>query len=591
MTLDPTRVRFPWMKFVSRRINIALTCALLLCKSSAHADDIVFRVTLFADDARAPRTSPKRCRCYVNKNGDCSLRSAVRAANGCGQHVRIELPSGDLRLDRQGIDDDSAAGDLDVTGDMEIVGHVDGTRISTESVTLDRMFDVRPQATLRVTDVALSGFGSQPGTMIRNDGNLQLDHVALRGSIVPAEASGAVFSTGTLGLHHSSVNMILGAVPPAAALSINGGDVTLRNTTIGENFATGLRISSVLAGATLTMNNVTIAKNQGAGDRGIEVFGPEPVTIRASNTILAGNGGGACIGTIESVGANFIDETPECVIAGPRTGDVHGDALLRVTGGEWLALVPLPPNPAIDAGDPLTCEVDDQAGRPRPVGQGCDIGAVEADVCGDGIVSGVEDCELPQDCCSAHCTFAPEGATCPGSDRCQAYACDARGACVATASPRECAQTASVQGNASVRITYGDPSDTTMTWRYPAPRNRWAGPPSGMQDVMLCFFAESGGAATLVARHAFEGPWLLRGDRRGQYLENGSWSVRHPKPGPRVVSVSGSGSPIGDIPHPLWDDTALRIIVRDRHDRCVSTLFSAPKRNDGTRFEAVTPQP
>ena len=37
----------------------------------------------------------------------------------------------------------------------------------------------------------------------------------------------------------------------------------------------------------------------------------------------------------------------------------------------------LPGSPAIDAADPRFCTETDQIGNPRPVGAGCDLGAIE----------------------------------------------------------------------------------------------------------------------------------------------------------------------------------------------------------------------
>ncbi len=54
--------------------------------------------------------------------GECTLRAAVQEANALPGTDTIRLPAGIFRIELVGVDDAAAAGDLDVTDDLEIVG-------------------------------------------------------------------------------------------------------------------------------------------------------------------------------------------------------------------------------------------------------------------------------------------------------------------------------------------------------------------------------------------------------------------------------------------------------------------------------------
>jgi hypothetical protein len=104
--------------------------------------------------------------------------------------------------------------------------------------------------------------------------------------------------------------------------------------------------------------------------------------MRLQNTIIGGNAapdGPDCLGTLDSLGTNLLQDAAGCTLSGGGTGGLSGldpllEGLYAPPGGTAIHS-PQPGSPAVDAG---TCTLPaDQLGTPRPQGDGCDIGAVE----------------------------------------------------------------------------------------------------------------------------------------------------------------------------------------------------------------------
>jgi hypothetical protein len=118
---------------------------------------------------------------------------------------------------------------------------------------------------------------------------------------------------------------------------------------------------------------------------GIQTNGNGQVTM--AHTIVAGNGGSDCSGTITSHGYNLIQK-PSCTFAIQSTDLLNVDPMLgplQNNGGPTLTHAPLPGSPVIDAGSSLSrvAPASDQRGTTRPLDGNrdgvvrYDIGAVE----------------------------------------------------------------------------------------------------------------------------------------------------------------------------------------------------------------------
>lgn len=307
----------------------------------------------------------------VKKGNDglCSLREAVIAANSDKQSGgkpgecvagngadTIFLPAGTYFLSRSdsGQEDAAQTGDLDIDGDLTIVGGPGLTTVDANGIT-DRVFHVL-KGNVKISDVTIkNGHISGDGGGIHNNGSLTLERVTLTGNSASA-AGGAIF------------NM------PSRSL-------TVTNSTLSGNSASGAG-GAILNRGSLTLDSATVADNSGSQGGGLRNDGG---TISIRNTIVAGNtapSAADCSGTLSSAGYNLIQNTAGCTIGGDTTGNLTGLdprlGTLQNNGGNSLTRALLLDSPALEAGPPNCPPPDtDQRGVSRPRGVACDIGAFE----------------------------------------------------------------------------------------------------------------------------------------------------------------------------------------------------------------------
>src|SRR5688572_7377810 len=134
----------------------------------------------------------------------CTLRKAIINANtntaaypqcaaGSGVDTIVFLSPFTVTFSLVGIMEDAAVeGDLDVTESVVITGHADGTII--DGADIDRIFDVRPGATLTLNDIHLRNgraLGSA-GAISVDSGGLNLNRVTISSSHVDGGDGGAI---------------------------------------------------------------------------------------------------------------------------------------------------------------------------------------------------------------------------------------------------------------------------------------------------------------------------------------------------------------------------------------------------------------
>ncbi|MEZ5209453.1 MAG: choice-of-anchor Q domain-containing protein, partial [Acidimicrobiales bacterium] len=339
-------------------------------------------------------------------NGACTLRAAIDEANAVAgpQTITVDPSITAITLALPGNNENAnASGDLDVTDETTIEGN--GVTIDANgSVLHDRAIDVRSGG-LTLRDATLTGgapnaLASRDGGALVANATTTLERVHLTGNT--ANYGGAVrMNAVTVTIIDSTIAQ--NTAVEGSGLTSAGGDVSLVGTTITANAGTAAAAVYLNPGSTASLVNTTVAANTSGGIAAVAV----PVEVTLSTVTANGDGNlkgsgtytmaGSVIGaaqtgpdcaataTIVSGGYN-LDSDGTCALAGvgDQSTTPPGLAALADNGGPTETQLPALTSPVIDAIPPGTVGLcdgtvpTDQRGVGRPVGDGCDAGAVEA---------------------------------------------------------------------------------------------------------------------------------------------------------------------------------------------------------------------
>lgn len=346
----------------------------------------------------------------MTASGLCSLRAAIQESNAePGLNVVI-LPSGTYTLtipdDGTG-EEEAAAGDLDITEDLDLQG-AGATTTIIDGGELDRVIHAMGAASVNIEGVTIQNgigggiwVGSPFGpTLLTLSDSILRDNQAWRGG-------GLGVNTGA----EARLNRVLitgnRASDGGGGVYLSGNDgtfmggarATFVNVTLSGNSALGG--GAILTHGQLTLINSTVAENTSEGEMGGALMAVaslasgtlEQAETYVQNTIVANNEGGNCVDfsygwplrNIQSWGSN-LDSGDTCGFSSANDLTEAAPLLepLADNGGETSTHALLPFSPAIDAASDDSCPTVDQRGMVRPQdgdGDGaarCDMGAFEA---------------------------------------------------------------------------------------------------------------------------------------------------------------------------------------------------------------------
>jgi YD repeat-containing protein len=234
----------------------------------------------------------------VTSQGTVSLRAALQEAALTQRRVRIQLPSGTIRV----------SSELVIESNVEIVGAgADRTVVSADS---SRVFRVPSGLNLKLSTLTLIGNAGSAngGALLIEGGRVEFLNSVVRDSRATDGAAIAV-SSGTMLLFQSSLINNVGV--RGGAMSIFSGQVEMRGATLSGNRANTGGAIYVSPQAGISINNSTIAYNEATQAAAIDNKG----SVTSLSSIFANNNSGTSnsklTGRFVSRGFNLLDVQPD----------------------------------------------------------------------------------------------------------------------------------------------------------------------------------------------------------------------------------------------------------------------------------------
>jgi CSLREA domain-containing protein len=231
---------------------VHILIAMLLLTTLAATPNITYATALTV--TRFDDPAPNSC-----QPGDCSLREAIIATNAATGRDTIVLSPGTYTLSIAGTGEDAGtAGDLDITGDIALIGAGAGVTM-IDANQIDRVLDILSgDVTIAAVTFQHGAAGSQHnGGGIRNAGMLTLSASAVLSSTAGVfldfhgGSGGGISSTGALQLTDSTIG-------GNTADSHGGGIFSSGSLTITHSVLTGNTAAEASGGGLETKGHATI---------------------------------------------------------------------------------------------------------------------------------------------------------------------------------------------------------------------------------------------------------------------------------------------------------------------------------------------
>ena len=230
-----------------------------------------------------------------------------------------------------------------------------------------RAFEIQSNGIVTLSQLQIVDSIGSDGGGIANQGVLHLDRSLVTGNTA-TRWGGGIYNANLMTIANSTISD--NTADALGGAIFNGGSqaMEIMNSTLYSNTAVNSG-GAIHNRATITLTNVTIANNSASNIAGLHTWNG---TAAVMNTLIANNSGSTNCGSAMTINTNNLIESGCSAM-------LTGDPLLSEPGnygGDTATLALLPGSPAIDAGDPATCQTTDQRGQPR-LGT-CDIGAFES---------------------------------------------------------------------------------------------------------------------------------------------------------------------------------------------------------------------
>ena len=214
---------------------------------------------------------------------------------------------------------------------------------------------------------------------------VQITNVNITNNVTTGTHGGGIFiNAGTVSVTNATIsgNRAVGAAADGGGIYHNSNDnLTLTNVTLASNQAGARGGGLYHYGNYAILTNVTIGNNTAVmAGPAIYEDSPNTAVVQMKNSVVFGSAGNCDGGLFQSFGYNISKGSCPSLNQATDQDNFAGDiamGALAFNGGLFpmQTMMPLTGSPVIDAGN--TCPATDQLGAARPVGAGCDIGAVE----------------------------------------------------------------------------------------------------------------------------------------------------------------------------------------------------------------------
>lgn len=285
--------------------------------------------------------------------GATSLRAAVQEANALPGPDTINLGAGTYFLFNVGVDDTAVFGDLDISGNLTIIG-AGASQTVIDADDIDRVLHILPGADVSITGVTIrngsafnaggilnegrltltdsivednsvGGADNSVGGGIGNLGVLTLDGVRVRNNFAEVNGGGLYNSGGVVTAIDSTFSNNT-ADEDGGGLSIFNGSLTVDGGEITDNVA-GLDGGGIsIENAPVTLTETTVSGNTAGDDGGgLNVFGLG--NLRVWSSTITDNSAVGFGGGVRNANAVFglLDSTISGNSAGQRGGGLDND--------------------------------------------------------------------------------------------------------------------------------------------------------------------------------------------------------------------------------------------------------------------------
>ena len=248
---------------------------------------------------------------------DCSLREAILVANDWPGPDHVDLPAGMYLLTLTGDENLGHLGDLDITGDLVILGAGWGPggepQTIVDGISEDRVFEIMPGASVEMRSLQVRHGSYISSGAISNGGSLLLVDVEVIGSHAGL-SGGGIGNGGELTLRHTFVSGNSAGENGGGIHNAFGGTVRLESDSfVGGNDAGTYGGGIYTASGVVYLTDSHVVANQSTTGAGLFVFDGSAAQIERTefrdNDASARGGGIYNQGVVDILSSRFLSNS------------------------------------------------------------------------------------------------------------------------------------------------------------------------------------------------------------------------------------------------------------------------------------------